>query len=290
MIGRIADDTLVPPATPFATPQEYIDDFRTKYAKIENIQDISTDHFRDMVSERADEAILAYMATIPKTFWDNEDFAVDFISIGYIWGSNFIDRFPEAYNHTKVMHHLLSVMDIDLLAEAIKDGDFKKAWSGKIDGVQLVEVAASMLDSFKRPLINDLTAALLLYEAIGDTENLDLSPIARKVEELHPDGFDEIYKIQYATEHMPKCDFTALLEKSVQHHPELFADIAPEKQTMVMAIAAVQHDPGSLADMAAHLFAGKTRPPELTAAFNRLPPESIEREAVADYFTSPEIR
>jgi hypothetical protein len=287
IIGRITDDMLVPPTTPFQTLQDYIDDFRAKYQRIKNIEDIGSDHFGDMVSERADESIITYMKAIPPAFWNDEQFALDFITSGYIWGTNYIDAFPDAYNHPKVLEHLLSEMDIDLLSGAMKELDFKAAWRGKINGVPMIEIAVNMLDTFKRPRIDDMTAALLLYEAIGDTEGLDLSPLVRKVEALYPDGFEDTDEVDYATVHMGACDFTAILEKTIQKRPELFEDVAPEKQTMQMAIAAVKHDPGSLADMAAHLFKGDIRPPELTAAFNKLPPDSMERGAVADYFEEP---
>lgn len=289
IIGRIADNILISPPTPFNNPDDYIADFREKYQKIQNVEEMGTDHFRDVVAEKTDESIMAYMATIPKAFWGDEDFSLAFISSANIFGSNFISVFPEAYNHTKVLHHLLSIMDIDLLAAATKEQNFKTAWAGKIDGVPLLEIAVDMTDSYQSPLVEDMMAALLLYEALGNTDGLDVSPIVRKVEGLYPDGFDDEDDVDYATTHMRGCDFTAILEKTIQRHPELFGDVAPEKQTMPMAIAAVKHDPGSLADMAAHLFKGDVRPPELTAAFNKLPPDSMERGAVADYFKAPEV-
>ena len=282
VMERIISDILIPPPMPFENPQDYIDDFRAKYKKTEDLAKMNTDHFRDVVADKVDEAVIVYMETIPKTLWDNEDFAFGFLSSAAVYSSRSVEIFPEAYNHPTIIHHLLSDMDLDILSETLKDHDFTKAWSGQINGVPLLQVAVDMKDHQGRAVISNVDDAFFLYQALKSSDAVDLSPLSRKVTGFYQEGLGE-------HAHRAASDTTALLHQSIERDPRLFADLEPDQQTMAMAVVAVTYDPGSLADMASHLFKGTARPPELTAAFNKLPPNSIERAAVADYFTVPEV-
>lgn len=231
------------------TSQEIFEQFRDKNQRALKFQESIEDHGYQLETE-IENLSIDYLTKVPKELWRDTDFCLKTLEVIHFLPIVTLEKIPEAYQNHDV-------------------------WKGVLESVG--------------PGIEDLHSALLLYGASTHLDTLDYSPLVKIVEGLYADGLENDRDIEIISSQMSKCDFTNLLEKTIARRPELFADIPPEKQTLPMAIAAVKHDPGSLADMAADLFKGNKRPIELTAAFNLLPVDSIERAAVADYFTEHKL-
>ncbi len=235
------------------------------------------------IEYQLDELAFEYLDKIPKSFWKDEGFAFRTLEcIGFSIGET-LDRLPDAYQHPIVWKTMMEdSFNLQQCCEAIAAPQFHHIWTSRIDDVPFLEAVL--------PVIKQLADAEDIYKGSESADGVDYAPLIKRIETLYPDGLQTEEEVEIISTEMPKCDFTALLEKTIAAHPDFFADVAPEKQTLPMAVAAVKHDPGSLADIAENLFKAKRQPPELGAAFNQLPLDSIEREAVARFFISPAVK
>lgn len=247
--GIISDMMKIPKDGISGTPNEVLHEFKAKYDYAIKFNRDMEGHGHLLEMDIGDLA-LHYLTQIPKDYWQDADFSLEALRTISFVPSATLEKLPEAYQHRIVWQTALEETE----------GAF-----------------------------TDLFSVVNLYANSENVDSLDYTPLVRIVEALYPDGLETENEVDIISNQLPRCDFTALLEKTIERHPEFFADVAPEKQTLPMAIAAVKHDPGSLADMAADLFKGKKRPPELEAAFNLLAHGSIERAAVAGYFTEHKL-
>src|SRR3989338_11325859 len=247
--GIISDIMKVPKEGISGTPNEVLQEFEAKYDYAIKFNEDMKGHGH-LLEMDIDALSINYLAKVPKEVWQDPDFSMKALRIVNFSIQTTLVTLPEAYQHHVV-------------------------WEAALQ-----ECGGAF---------SDLNTLANLYKTSENVEALDYAPFVSLVEELYPEGLETESEVDIISTQMPRCDFTALLEKTIERHPEFFADVAPEKQTLPMAIAAVKHDPGSLADMAADLFKGKKRPPELTAAFNLLPINSIERAAVAHHFTEHKL-
>lgn len=280
----------LPPEPPLSSAGLYLEDLRVKQQQLNDIVSGFVEGNTDWDEVKAD-VVLSYLKNIPLHFWKDEDFSVQVLNTVVIATTQLVEEIPEIFESPKVWLEALQIVDLDSdIFRLAKDKRFNHVWTSSIDGQPFIDRAVHLRNSWRNDIVQDIEDAAAFYEAIPKVEGIDWSPLVRKVNAAHPDGLKDAYQIELASVHMPECDFSELLEKSIAEEPDLFTDVDPDRQTEKMVRFALRHDPEALADVAARFFTAQHRMPELKVAFDMMNErESPYVEMVAHHF-EPEGR
>ena len=271
-IMNIISSILVAPDPALESADAYLQDYQAKSKKLEQLTEKCKGIKWDQTGTLYSPEIL-YLRSIPAEFWADKRLASAVLESTNMAVGELFDGIPQIFEHPESWVEVLSYIEIlpdSIMIENAAQYPFPDGMLTDINGVSFLEIVAHTDRAFKGKVIDDLSAALTIYGAFGHVEGLDWTPIARRLADIYPDGFDDPNDVQMASTHMPKCDLSTILEKTVARHPEFFADVDPSSQTVAMVETAIRHDPEALADVADRFFGMPNRPPALASAFTRM--------------------
>ncbi|MDY0029443.1 MAG: hypothetical protein RBR86_05825 [Pseudobdellovibrionaceae bacterium] len=192
-----------------------------------------------------DELLIShFMQQVPDAFWQDVQFALDFIqAMPHIRTGLVEDGAPAMFQHPEVVLYF-----VDDLRETGSDmiPDFLKSVPDirnmAINGQQLFDAALPRT-------FETVSIAKEFSDAAQETGIIDHTQLARKIITDFKDGVDHREELEMLLYDMDALDVTPVVEATIEKHPDWFEDVPSLKQTQRMAEIAVMHNPEALLDV-----------------------------------------
>ncbi len=226
-------------------------------------------------------AITHFMKQIPVGYWDDVEFAMDFIhAMPHIRTGLVVDDFPEILQHPEVVMYF-----VDDLSDGNEDmvPNFLKSVPNisdlSIGGQQVFD--AALPQKFDKVLF-----ARDFAEAAQDAGIRDLGGLSRKIISEFRSGVESRQDLEILLYDLDALEVTPVVEATIEKHPDWFEDVPALKQTPRMAEIAVAHNPESLLDVRSDfLRAHDARPAVFEDAYGKLG-QGAAKTSLAPFFGS----